>query len=389
MYKKILIVVITLISFLLIGTVNAESLSNYIDFNAYEDVYRLSEDSNVSLPFVKFFNNKAFFDKSLNKTGLSLASQTIEINEKISGVQCIMSADTVDIKGSIEYGFIVASNVIISGTVEKDVFILAESVFITDTANIGNDIVLMSEKVELKGNVKGNFIAGSSDILIEGNVEKDLRVNSEKVGFKSPIVGGNIYIETNSEIDISNDYPNAIVKKIQTPTITKEEKKAETINSIMDAIIAVIIFTLLNMLIVWLRPDCFKKLSEKASKHSTYLIVSGVIGIVTIPLTITLLLVLSMFKLSVVTIPVLVAYIALIVVTISLAKFITGSVIYELVKDKFKVESKAKRIGVLLGIYASLYILSYIPYIGYYVIMATVLIASGIVITGLTRKLEK
>ncbi len=389
MRKNITILLIALISFLLIGTVNAESLSNYIDFNAYENVYRLSEDSNVSMPFVKVFNNKSFFDKDLSNSGLSLSSQTVEINEKLSGVQCIMSADTVDIKGSIEYGFIAASNVIISGNVEKDIFILAESVFITDTANVGNDIVLMSGKIELKGNVKGNFIASSSDILIEGDVAKDLRVYSEKVDFVSPTVGGNIYIETNSEVDISENYPDAIVKKIQTPTITKEEKKVETINSITDTIIAVIMFVLLNMVIIWLKPNCFKNLSEKAYKYSTYVIIAGVIGIVTIPIIITLLLVLSMFKLSVVTIPVLIAYVALIIVTISLAKFITGSVIFELVKGKLKVDSKIKSMGVLLAIYSALYILTYIPYIGYYVTMATVLIASGIVITGFTKKIDK
>ena len=386
MNKKVIAILMLLICFFSLNNVNAESVSNFMDINAYENIYKLSEDSEVSLPFIKVFSDRAYFDKNISNSGLSIGQKTIEVNEKISGVQMILATDTVDIKGALEYGIIVASNVVISGNIEKDVLIVSESLFITDTANIGGDIVAVAETIEMKGNASGSFIGSSSNLLMQGNVGKDFRVNSETLEFTEANVGGNIYIETNSDLDISKNYPNAIVKKIDINTINKEQQKTNIINTIVKTIVGVIMFTLLNLLIVKIKPNMFKNLSDKFLQHSSYGIIAGTLGLVTIPIVITILIVLSLFGIGVVAMPILVVYIALIVVIISLAKFIIGSVIYEIVKDKLKINSKLKSIGILLLIYAALYLLGYIPHIGYFVTMTTVLLSSGIVFTGLTKK---
>ncbi len=386
MKKKICAILLVLVCFFSFTNVKAASESNFIDLQAYADIYRLSEDSDVSLPFVKFFNEKATFDKKLDKSGLSIASKTIDIEENIKGVHTIVSGDTVNIKGSMEYGFIISSNVVISGTIEKDVVILAESIFITDTANIGGDIIAMANTIELKGNVAGNFIGNSDNFLMEGKVQKDFRVLSNSMTFGETTINGNIYIETNSELNISDKYPNAVVNKIQTRIMTEAEKKDQIINTILKSITAIILFTLLNMLIRKINPNLFVNLANKFKNHSSYGVIAGVLGLTTIPFVIFILILLSMFGAGVVTTPLLVVYIALIVVIISLAKFITGSVIYELAKDKLKVNNKLKELGILLAIYTVLYILCYMPYISWFMTMATILFSSGIIITGFTRK---
>ena len=386
MKKKICAILLVLVCFFSFTNVKAASESNFIDLQAYADIYRLSEDSDVSLPFVKFFNEKATFDKKLDKSGLSIASKTIDIEENIKGVHTIVSGDTVNIKGSVEYGFIISSNVVISGTIEKDVVILAESIFITDTANIGGDIIAMANTIELKGNVAGNFIGNSDSFLMEGKVQKDFRVLSNSMTFGETTINGKIYIETNSELNISDKYPNAVVNKIQTRIMTEAEKKDQIINTILKSITAIILFTLLNMLIRKINPNLFVNLANKFKNHSSYGVIAGVLGLTTIPFVILFLILLSMFGAGVVTTPLLVVYIALIVVIISLAKFITGSVIYELAKDKLKVNNKLKELGILLAIYTVLYILCYMPYISWFMTMATILFSSGIIITGFTRK---
>jgi len=386
MSKKIITVLIVLICFFTFNSVNAESVSNFIDLQSYNNIYRLSEESDVSLPFIKVFNDKAIFDKGLNSSGLSIGTKAVEVDGKTEGLQVIISSDTVNINGSLEYGIIMASNVMISGTVEKDVLIIAESIFITESANIGGDVIAVAGTMELKGNIAGNFIANSSDLLMRGTVEKDFRVYSEKVDFSDADVTGAIYMETNSEIDISKSYPNAVVKKIPTNTITEEEKKAEVIDTVINTIIGVVMFTLLNLLIVIIRPNLFKDLANKFLNNTSFGIIVGVLGIVTIPIIFTILLVLSMFGIGIVAMPALIAYIALIVVIIALSKFITGSVIYEILKDKMKINGKVKSFGILMLIYTSLYLICYIPYIGYFLKMAIILLSSGIVITGLTRK---
>lgn len=386
MYKKIISVVLIIMCMFSFSNVNAASQSNFIDLQAYDKVYTMSEDSDVSLPFIKIFTDKATYDKDITKSGLSIASKGIELNKNIKGVQVIGSNDTVQVAGTLEYAVIFAANVEITGTIEKDVLIFAQSVFITENAKIGGDVVIVANEIDLKGNVAGNFIASATSMTMEGNVEKDFRVSSETLEFGEATVGNNIYIETNSELDLSDRYENAVVNKIQTGVLSEDEKKEQTLNTVYKSAIAIALFTLTYVIIKKISPNLFTNISNKVKDNSSYAIIVGVLSLVTIPIVLMLLIMLSIFGLSAITMPLLVAYISIVIVTIALAKFITGAVIYELVKDKLKVDTKLKEVATLIGIYAGLYILCNIPRIASIMIMATILVSAGIVVTAITKK---
>ena len=386
MYKKVICIAFALLCIFSLTTVNAATQSNFIDLQAYNEIYKMSEESDVSLPFIKVFSEKAIYDKPITKSGLSIASKGISTNQNIGGVQTIISNDTVQIDGTLEYAVIMATNVEITGTISKDVLILAESVFITDSATIGGDAIVMAKTTELKGNVVGNFIANSSSFLMNGTVGKDFRVRSENIEFNNYTIGGNIYVETNSDVNLSEKYPEAVVAKFQTNVVTKEEKTQQTLNKVYKCVIAIALFTITNMIIKKINPNLFTNMANKVKNNSTYAIILGVLSLVTIPLVIFLLVILSAFGLSAVTMPLFVAYIALIIITISLAKFITGSVLYEYVKEKAKVDTKLKEIATLIGIFAGIYILCNIPYIAGIMTMATVLFSAASVITAMTKK---
>lgn len=386
MLKKISFVFVILMFLVCMTNVEAKSNSNFIDMQTYTNIYKLSEDSDVKLPFIKFFNEKANFDKKLDKSGLTISAKALEITDDINGLQTIIASDTVDIKGSVEYATIVASNVMISGTVEKDILVLAESVFITETANILGDIIVMSASMEMKGTVHGNLIANTTEFVMAGNVAKDFRVRSQEMAFEETDIKGDIYIETESDINISSKYQNAIVNNIQTNVVTEAERKAQVNHTVVKVVTAVILFTLLNMLVRKIKPELFKNLSNKAIKHSSFAIIIGVITLTTIPIIVVLATICSLIGLGVVTTPLFVVYIALIVVIIALAKFIVGSTIYEVIKDKIKANNLLKEISLLLGIFAVLYLICYLPYIAAISSMAIVLLSAGIVTTGLLRK---
>lgn len=386
MYKKIISVVLIIMCMFSFSNVNAASQSNFIDLQAYDKVYTMSEDSDVSLPFIKIFTDKATYDKDITKSGLSIASKGIELNKNIKGVQVIGSNDTVQVAGTLEYAVIFAANVEITGTIEKDVLIFAQSVFITENAKIGGDVVIVANEIDLKGNVAGNFIASATSMTMEGNVEKDFRVSSETLEFGEATVGNNIYIETNSELDLSDRYENAVVNKIQASVLSEDEKKEQTLNTVYKSAIAIALFTLTYVIIKKISPNLFTDISNKVKDNSSYAIIVGVLSLVTIPIVLMLLIILSIFGLSAITMPLLVAYISIVIVTIALAKFITGAVIYELVKDKLKVDTKLKEVATLIGIYAALYILCNIPRVASIMIMATILVSAGIVVTAITKK---
>jgi len=386
MTKKIISIFIILLCFFGISNVEAAGQSNFIDMQTYTSVYKLSEDSDVKLPFIKFFNEDATFDRKIKKSGLSIAAKSIEIAEEIDGLQVMISSDTIDVKGSIEYGIIMASNVAISGTIEKDIFIFAESIFITETANIKGDVIAIADTIELRGNILGNFIGNSTNFLMKGSVQEDFRVRSESIAFNENKINGDIYIETNSDLDIFDKYPNAVVNKMQTNIVTEAERNSQRIETILNVITAVILFVLLNMIIKKIKPELFTNLANKVKENSSYTVIIGVFMLVTIPLVMIIAFICSMLGLGVVTTPLFAVYIAILIVTIALAKFVTGSVIYELLKERMRIDSKWKEVGALLSIFTLIYIACYIPYISWFITMATVLFSTGIIMTGITKK---
>lgn len=386
MIKKIISIIAILLCFFTFVNVEANSESNFIDMQTYTSIYKLSEQSDVQLPFVKFFNEKASFDKELDKSGLTIAAKAVEITDEVNGLQTIIASDTVDIKGSMEYAAIFASNVVISGTIEKDIFVFAESIFITDTANILGDIVLMSGTAEMEGTVQGNLIGNTTEFLMKGNIGKDFRLRSESLVFEETDIKGDIYIETESDLDISEKYQNAVVNKINNNVVNEVEKKNQIDNTVISVITAVILFTLLNMLVKKIKPELFTNLANKLKAHSSFAIIGGVLFLITIPAVSILAFISSMVGLGVVTTPLFVVYIAIVVVVIALSKFIVGSTIYELLKEKMKVDNKLKEVGAKLSIFTILYIICYIPHIAWFMTMATVLLSAGIVVTGTIKK---
>jgi len=386
MIKKILGILVILACFLGLTNVEAKSESNFIDIQTYTNIYKLSEDSDVKLPFVKFFNKKAALDKKLDKSGLIVSANAVEVTEDINNFQTIISSDTVDIKGRMEYATIIAANVMISGTIEKDILIFAESVFITETADILGDIVVMAEKIEMKGNVSGNFIGSSSNFLMSGKVGKDFRVHSEEMIFDETNIKGDIYIETESDINLSEKYQNAVINRIQTNVVTEAERKDQIVQNIISTVTAVVLFTFLNMLVRKIKPELFKDMKNKVKAHSSFMVISGVLLLVSIPIICILACICSVLGLGVVTTPLFIMYIAGIVVIITLAKFIVGSVIYEIVKEKFKTDSIIKELSILIGIFTVLHIICNISYIAWYITMAIVLVSSRIVTKTLLKK---
>ena len=98
------------------------------------------------------------------------------------------------------------------------------------------------------------------------------------------------------------------------------------------------------------------------------------------------------FGLGVVLGPLLILWIALTVVVLWLALFITGVIIFECILTKLiknreeNKNSKLTEAGILLLVFAALYTLTKVPGIGSYVNAFTVLVALGSVVTNMFRK---
>lgn len=394
MKKLLLSFMMTVLCFSMVGGVFAESKSqsNYMDMHSYSTIYKMSEDADIKLPFIKSFTEKAIYDKMVGSSGLSISPKNIEIQNEMKGVQTIISGDTVNITGKLEYANIIANNVIIDGEISKDVLIVAGSVFVTEKAKIGGDFVCMAQTVVLKGILAGNVILSSEEAVVSSNIEKDFRASAENLEISaSTAIKGKIYIETNSALNILDKYPDAIVQKY----INTESKITKQINLkevAMSGVLAVLSYMVLYYIIRRMNKNATVKYSTKVKSNPTFTILMGFASIFLIPAEIIIILIACAYGLGAVLGPILIVYIALVIAILFLSTFITGVIIFESILPNLintKEDTKNSiwlEALILISIFAVLYILTKVPITSGYATAFVTLVALGSVVTNIFKK---
>lgn len=398
--KFFLILIIIVVNF---NSVFA-STSDLINLGIFDKSYISSSVSKEKLlPFINMFSENATYDTNLKSSGVSISGKSINVDKNLQGTQIISASDTVTISGEVEYAKIIATNVIIKGKISKDVLILAKSVFITETASIGNDAIIFAGKVEMRGNVSGSLIVSTGDFYLSGNVGRDLRIkvagtaintnnskNQNILKLENEKIAGNIFIETNMDTTaIKAKYPNATIKVIiQKTTVVKKQNISKLITK---GILTALMYTFVYVIISKKKNNTLNKITEKIKTH---LVLSSCIGLVLIsliPVICTLLFVLGILGLGPVAWPMLIAYVASVTLIFMTSTLIVGLVITDFVVGKI-VEDNNKKIKVLtitFGIFATLYMLTVLPIISNYAGMLYILLALGIMFTAIFIKTKE
>lgn len=394
MRKLLICLLITVMCFSMIGGVFAESVSesNFMDIRSYDEIYKMSEDSDVKMPFIKLFAEKAIYDKLVGSSGISIAAKGVDIKEELKGVQTILSADTVKITGKLEYANIVATNVEIDGEILKDVMIIAESIFITDKAKISGDLVCISDSIDLQGHVSGNSIIFADTAKVSAKIDKDFRIMSKELEISATTdIKRDIYIETDSALNILDRYPNAVVKKYDYET-NEVYGSQSTKDIAVKGIIVVLSYVALYYIIKKLTRNTMARYSDKVKQYPIFTILIGFASLFIIPAEILILLIGCAYGLGAVLGPILILYIALVIAVLWLSLFITGVIVFECVKAKVIVNKEDNKntkwleAGLLIVIFAGLYILTILPVTSGYANAVVILVAVGSVVTNMFRK---
>lgn len=368
-----------------------KSDSNFMDLRAYEEIYKMSEDTDVGLPFIKAFNKRATYDKLISSSGLSVAAETIDIQSEMKGVQTIISGDTVNITGKLEYANIIAKNVIIDGEISKDVLINAQSIFITDKAKIGGDLICIAGAVDIKGTISGSVILNADSATISGLIGKDFRAKVRNLEISaSTNIKREIYIETDSAINILDKYPSAVVKKYEEIKATKASVNIKEI--IMSGLTAILSYTVLYYIIKKMNKNGITKYSNKIKEYPVFTILLGFASLFLIPIEMIIILILCAAGLGAVLGPILILYIALFIAVLFLSTFITGTIIFEMLSPKIikksdeNNNSKWLEALLLLGIFTVLYVLTKWDITSGYIVSLAIIVSLGSIITNIFRK---
>ena len=348
----------------------------------YEDIYKLSEQADIDLPFFNMFINAATYDKDVKHSGISFGSTTIDINEKLEGMHAIISTDMVTIKGEVENSFIYANNLVIEGKLSGDSIIIAPNVQIKENAIIEKDIIIIADNLNINGTVNGNVIATvAGKTTVSGVLNKDLRIITSDIDLHDEQIKGNVYIETSvDKTTIKEKYPEATVKSLT----AKVEKNIDWMKIITKGIVVVLVYTLATWLITRKPNNIVGKMCERFKEKTVFGLLSSIIALVLVLILPLLLILGAIAGLGIIAWPILIAYAALILFVATTSILIVGMATYDTLKSKVE---KFKLPAIAL-IYTVLYALTQITAITMHVNIAMLIIALALVFTMFTKKKE-
>lgn len=365
-----------------------QNIDGIVDSEGKDGEYKLSSDKNeIYLPFFRAATGRIEIDKPINKLGFITTQQTIDVNSELKNIQFLLSQDSIRYNQKVEYALALTSkDVVINQDIERNAIILAGgTVTIEENANINDDLIVLADSVNIKGKVNASCIITAGNIKISGEIKNDLRCETDNLEISgNENVKGKIYVKTyNKDLNIKDKYSDAIVKLQE-----KEDKAKSFGNVILKALITCLMYTIIYLIVKKVtKGKAYEKMLDKAKNNTLFVVLSSTIFLLAFPVLSVFLLLFSFFGLYVITLPILIAYIAFLLIFVLLAKYIVGSTIFEYINKKYM---KADKLFMeLVGVYftfLSLTLITKIPFIGTYLGMAFVMLSIGIVLTCILKK---
>lgn len=364
------------------------TVNSIFDIKGINGEYKTSSDaSDIYLPFFRNAVGRIEVDKSIGKIGMLSSSSTIDVNEPLKNIQFLLSSDTIRINANMEYALIWAANdVVINSNIERNAVVFAGgTVTIEENVTVGDDVIIIANSVNIKGILKENAIISSSSVNVSGSIEKDLRCDISSIDISgNDNVKGKVYINTyNKNLDIKDKYKDAIVN------IKEVKSAAKTFgNVLLKCAISSLAFTLLYLLVKKIsKGKVYEKMFNKAKNNTLFVVLSGSIALLAFPAVFIFLILISILGLYMITVPMLVIYLAFLIVFVMLSVYVIGSTIFEYINKKY---IKAEKLSIeLVGIFftfLSLNLFCKIPKVGTYIYMAEIMIAVGIMISYFLKK---
>lgn len=364
------------------------TVNSIFDIKGINGEYKTSSDtSDIYLPFFRNAVGRIEVDKSIGKIGMLSSSSTIDVNEPLKNIQFLLSSDTIRINANMEYALIWAANdVVINSNIERNAVIFAGgTVTIEENVTVGDDVIIIANSVNIKGILKENAIISSSSVNVSGSIEKDLRCDISSIDISgNDNVKGKLYINTyNKNLDIKDKYKDAIVN------IKEVKSAAKTFgNVLLKCAISSLAFTLLYLVVKKIsKGKVYEKMFNKAKNNTLFVVLSGSIALLAFPAVFIFLTLISILGLYMITVPILVIYLAFLIVFVMLSVYVIGSTVFEYINKKY---IKAEKLSIeLVGIFftfLSLNLLCKIPKVGTYIYMAEIMIAVGIMIAYFLKK---
>lgn len=384
--RKNRMIAIVLAVFVCIFTLNSTLAVEIFDTKTSSSVYKVSEDdSTFEVPFARIIENRIEIDKSISQVGLFMSTSSIEVTEPLEGVQLFYSGDTVRLNSDTEYPIIVSTgNVIINGTIKKTTLIYCKgTITIGEDANIKQNLICYTPKLEINGVVDGNILGVIQDLCINNTVNGKIKAEVSQIECLQ-----NAKVEKGLELNTSNESLTVpeTVGEAKIDVATNEES-----GGVREYLLKVLIATLANIVIflivvIFAKKERLEKVGKRLTDSKeilkngvfSYLILLACIlfGIVLLPLLTKLGVVLLVFSGAVMTI-------------VTLLKNVIFGMLVGYLTSQREISKDGKKMNVTVSTMLTLLILELIgtiPYVGEVFKFITFIIALGMLCSLIFKK---
>lgn len=308
--------------------------------------------------------------------------------------------------------FVMANNVTINSQIGGDAFICAKNITIGEQGYVFSNLFALSQSLNINGIVYDVY-SGAENVSVKGYVYRDFRVAANTINIAGTI-GRNAYIgcqelnftENDSKVNVAQggtgqgqitgnlEYSSTKEASIPDGAVTgevlfnKQTEKTDNHNVIQDKIFElgkfVVTVVLIWLLLLWIAPK-FIENNEELITTKKVLPVLG-FGILT-PIVLAFLTILLLILGLTAKIGLLALIVLVILACISTSIF--AITLNSVICNKFKMEKRLIKFGILVATSVVLWIISIIPVIGGILSFAYSVLGLGIIVYKIVPKKEK
>lgn len=237
--------------------------------------------------FYTKINDNINIKENINGDSLLLGDKII-VNNNINGIGFI-AGSKINIKGNLNHGFIIADKVNITGTIKNSLYSAGTNITLEESSKIEKDAFLAGEKIILNGTLNRDVKIIATSVIIKENttINNNITINATNIKIeKNTSINGILKYNEDAKTNI---HDNVNITKIEKTKIKNQEiNKTEIIQNILNLVITF-------SFIIILFPTLIEKIKKENENNNTrnYIrkIAKGIILITIIPIICTFLLI--------------------------------------------------------------------------------------------------
>ena len=308
----------------------------------------------------------------------------ITVNGRVNG-SLVAVAQTVEVNGDVAHAARLAGETLhIRGDVGGDLIAFGGTLNVASTAKIGGDLLLGVGNARIDGLIEGDVTGGGGEVTIAGGVQGDaeLQVDNLTVAPTANIQGDLAYTSEN-EADIESGARVGGTTTHNVPEVEKPAKAATAAaiaGAVMGKVVAFLMILVIGIILILVTPRWMASIADSIRTRPLPSLGWGAVIVFAIPIAAIVV------CFTVIGVPVGLIALALWGIAIYLSQIPVALLIGRLIiRRSSEVESKGILVGALALGLVILVILRAIPFVGFWVGLATVLFGLGAVVVSAAK----